>query len=455
VEPDRNARFLSDVHARGETGLLDPPLRSINLGILDGRAPMGPTERRYYVLEGSYMAWGWFMGPIYPLFLLSRGLDVLQASSVLATYFVVTFLFEVPTGAVADVFGRRVSFLLACATRMCAFLIYFRADGYLDCLLAEVVDAIGTTLASGALQAWAVDGIRKDGDSRPMDRIFARAQIVQRTMMIAGGVIGGAIADANIALPWLIAGAGFGLTGIYAFFVMEEAAPAARPSWSTARQSITDTIGAAVTAARTTPIVRVLCVLTAAVAVAVMPAHFLWPARLEELLGGASFWLLGWVWALINLTAAVGSVCSERFFSASRREHVLFATAAVRALGILVAALAPTFGTALIGLLILEFAFAISHPAYQAWLNEHVESHLRATVLSVANMSFTVGGGAGLLTLGWLARETSISVTWTICAILLFAIAPAFLLLGRVRGLAPVAAPLEPAAPSLGRDTGG
>lgn len=59
---------------------------------------MGRTERRYYVLQGTYMAWAWFMGPIYPLFLLSRGLDVLQASSVLATYFVVTFLFEIRRG---------------------------------------------------------------------------------------------------------------------------------------------------------------------------------------------------------------------------------------------------------------------------------------------------------------------------------------------------------------------
>src|SRR4026209_519936 len=98
---------------------------------------MVPTERRYYVLQGTYMSWAWFMGPIYPLFLLSRGLDVLQASSVLATYFVVTFLFEIPTGAVADLFGRRISFVLACFTRATAFGLYFFADSYLDCLVAE------------------------------------------------------------------------------------------------------------------------------------------------------------------------------------------------------------------------------------------------------------------------------------------------------------------------------
>lgn len=402
---------------------------------------MGTTERRYYVLEGTYMAWAWFMGPVYPLFLLSRGLDVLQAASVLVAYFVVTFLLEVPTGAVADLFGRRVSFLLACATRMLAFGLYFFADSYVDCLIAESIDALGSTLASGALQAWAVDGIRADGDERPMDRVFARAQIVQRGMMIAGGVIGGAIADVDIALPWLLASAGFGATGIYAFLAMHEVPPATRPTWRTMRRGVADTITSAAAAARATPTVRLLCVITAALAVAVMPIHFLWPARLEELVDGRSFWLLGWAWALVNLAAAAGGVLSDRLTAGLRRERVLIATTVLRALGIAIAAQAPSFAVALGGLLLMEMAFAVAHPAYQAWLNEHIEAQFRATVLSIANMSFTIGGAVGLLTLGWLAREANISAAWTTCAVLLIALAPTYLLLNRTPATAPASSP--------------
>src|SRR5262245_53795518 len=119
---------------------------------------MTRTERTYYVLEGSFTTWGWFMVPVYPLFLLSRNLDLFQINVVLSTYFLSTFLCEVPTGAVADVYGRKVSFILSCFTRMVAFILYFFADGFIDCLIAEMIDGVGFTLASGSLQAWAVDG---------------------------------------------------------------------------------------------------------------------------------------------------------------------------------------------------------------------------------------------------------------------------------------------------------
>ena len=53
----------------------------------------------------------------YPMFLLSRGLDLFQINVILAIFLISTFVFEVPTGAVADVYGRKISFLLSCAIR--------------------------------------------------------------------------------------------------------------------------------------------------------------------------------------------------------------------------------------------------------------------------------------------------------------------------------------------------
>lgn len=135
----------------------------------------------------------------------------------------------------------------------------------------------------------------------------------------------------------------------------------------------------------------------------------------------------------MNLVAVAGSAFSERALGRTSREVVLVASCAVRAVGIAIAALADDFGIVLGGLLVMEFAFAVSHPPYQAWLNEHITTDLRATVLSVASMSFTIGGATGLLVLGWLARTAGIPAAWTVCAGLLLVLAPAYLLLGRTR----------------------
>src|SRR5581483_10222491 len=115
------------------------------------------------------------------------------------------------------------------------------------------------------------------GPSTACARRVARARSTgsSRAQMIVGGIVGGFIADYEIALPWLIAAVGFGATGAYAMAAMHERPPASRPTWSNAHRSIAGIMRASVSAVRTTAIVRLLCLLTAAAAIGIMPVHFL------------------------------------------------------------------------------------------------------------------------------------------------------------------------------------
>src|SRR5438067_17338 len=83
---------------------------------------MTRTERTYYVVFGGYTLAQFFIAPVYPLFLLSRGLDLFQMNAFLATYLITVFVFEVPTGALAGVAAvRRAPVLrLLCALALTA-----------------------------------------------------------------------------------------------------------------------------------------------------------------------------------------------------------------------------------------------------------------------------------------------------------------------------------------------
>ena len=168
---------------------------------------MTRTERTYLLVFGGYNLAQFFIAPVYPLFLLRCGLDLFQINVVLAVYLVTVFVLEIPTGAFADRYGRRRSFLVSCWVRAFAYGLYARADSFADCLVAEMIDALGTTLASGALEAWAVDGVRAEGDARPADRLLARANAVSRAAVIVGVVACGYVADRSIwccpgSSPW-------------------------------------------------------------------------------------------------------------------------------------------------------------------------------------------------------------------------------------------------------------
>jgi MFS family permease len=408
---------------------------------------MTRAERTYYPVFALYnLSWS-FIGPMYALFLLGRGLDLFQTSVVPAVYWIVSFVFEVPTGAFADLAGRKVAFLLSCSVRMVAFTMYAYAGGFGGFVAAEFVDALGSTLANGALDAWAVDGMRADagGAQRPMEPFFARAQLIAQAAIIAGGLAGGYLAQRDLTLPWLVAAAVFGLTGIVAAAAMREVRPSAAsapPLW----RSLTRGVCEGLRTVRGAPVLLLLCGLTLAVAFAAMPVTMYWQPRIQDLTG-EGVWLMGWVWVLLNLASMAGSGVILRWFKRGARERVLGLVVLWRGGTLAVAAVATRFGPALAGLLLMQTGFGVSEPLMQAWMNEHVGPAQRATVLSVRAMCLTLGGGLGLVCIGLVARDFGIPVAWGVSAAILAVTAPGFLILaGRAGRAMGSAGPLVPAA---------
>ncbi|MBI3786121.1 MAG: MFS transporter [Deltaproteobacteria bacterium] len=389
---------------------------------------MTRAERTYYVVYGLYCASWSTLTPVYPLFLLGRGLDLFQINLVFAVYLIVAFLFEVPTGAIADVVGRKTSFVLSCAVRASAFGLYWYAQGFLDCLLAEVVDGVGTTLASGALDAWVVDSVRDDGDAGQVGKIFARAGFWACPMMIAGGLLGSYLANVDLGLAWPCGALLFAITGVVGGLAMNESRPVASRSASVWRSWLNASSGGLRIVGRS-PVLRTLCLLTAATSFAVMPAWHYWPARLQQL-SGEGIWLLGWVWALITLAAMAGNALMPRLVPRFQRRHVLSVAWMWRASMLGVGALSSNLPLAVVAVLAMQAVYGLSEPTLQSWMNEHADSELRATVLSARSMAFTFGGGAGLVCLGLLGRGYGITSVWAASAILVALIAPGFLWLG-------------------------
>lgn len=393
---------------------------------------MTRTERTYYLVVALWNLPGWFMHPVYPMFLLSRGLDLFEISAILAIFQISVFLFEVPTGAIADLYGRKVSFLLSCLVRMAAFLLYSVAPGFLACAIAEVIDAIGLTLASGALDAWAVDGVRAEGDRRPVDRMFARGQAILRAVMVVGGVVCGYLADRfGLALPWLVAAAFFACAFAVGWLCMYDDRVERRALVRVSQRSLAATVSSGLIAVRNHAVLRMLCLLSLLTASAMMPVVMLWPPRLEDL-AGTGYWVLGWVWALLNVAAVGGALLVPVLLRRLRREWVLVALAVWPAIFLAAAALATSLGPVLWTLLLYEVAQAARQPVVSAWLNEHIGPELRVTVLSVQGMSFMLGGALGLVAGGLVANRFGIPSAWLVSAALFALIAPANLVLGRI-----------------------
>src|SRR4029079_16555878 len=124
-------------------------------------------QRVYLTLQlGNTLATSFIWG-INTLVLLDAGLSNLEAFAANAFFTAGMVAFEVPTGVVADIWGRRVSYLLGTLTLAGSTLLYWllwqTKSPFAPWAIVSMLLGLGFTFFSGAVEAWLVDGLRFAG----------------------------------------------------------------------------------------------------------------------------------------------------------------------------------------------------------------------------------------------------------------------------------------------------
>ncbi|MGD0290056.1 MAG: MFS transporter [Candidatus Binataceae bacterium] len=415
----------------GATGALPPPLAH----------PVGRILRRYYTVWAIYALANGFLYGVYPLFLRARGLNQFQMNSVLATYFAVTFLTDVPTGAFADALGRRRSFVLGCMIRLSAFMVYFFAHAYPVFLVAEAIDGIGTTFCNGAIDAWGVDALDDAGFAGIKDRLFSRISQLMNVGFMVSALIGTYVADVNIAWPWLMSAAGYGISAIVGAVLMRErTGQRAHVEFAHIPAQVIDRVVNGFRHGFRSRTILMLSLANGIFFAASAPYWLEWPQYVNDSYG-LGIWVVGWVYCLLTIGRLVGAEAVMRMRMdesvRSTRLIILIAAASVTFYAGGAAAHRPNLVVALFFL--MNILVGAMMPLMQSWFNEQIASDQRATLLSFNSTFATMGAATGLLSVGAYADVAGIPATWKVCAAIFVAAIPCYWLI-RPRPATPGAA---------------
>ena len=396
------------------------------------RAPLSTRSivRRYYGVWLAYALAGGFMGGVYPLFLRSRGLNQFEINSVLAVYFAVSLLFDVPTGAFADALGRRGSFILGCALRAVAFGIYFISHSFPLFLVAEAIDAIGTTFCNGALDAWGVDALDEAGFAGTKHGLFSRISQLSSLGFMTTALLGAYVGNVDLAWPWLLGAAGFLLSGLAGMLLRERPRSVASLDHRALRGAVRAQIGVGLRLGFSIRSVRLLSVAEAIMLGAMAPYWVEWPLLFQDAYG-AGVWVVGWVFCALGVGRLLGSEVSARVSVApSDRPRLLAALSVAMGVCLISAAFLAGRPNQALALLILMNAFqGAREPLAQAWFNEEVSADARATLLSFRGMMSTAGGALGLLIGGVVADRFGIPFAWKVAGTMFLIAVPCYLAL--------------------------
>ena len=371
------------------------------------------------------------------------GLNPLQLVLIGTTLELTAFLMEVPTGVVADVYSRRLSVILGFFLLGLGFIIEGSLPIFEALLAAHVVMGVGYTFLSGATSAWIVDEI---GQERAGGAFLRAAQVAQAASFLA---IFFSVALASVSLQLAIVFGGLLLLLLSAVLLLFMPEAGFQPRQADERQSwrsLFETFRAGTALIRRRQIL-ILILLATLIHGAfsegfdrLWTAHLLQSFRLPPLGQLDEIVWFGIISAVsMPLTLAATEILRRRLdMTDSRRvAQTLIAVYASMIASVMLFVLSETFALVLLGLWLTQAARAIRNPLMETWINQHTESNVRATVLSIQGQTDALGQIAGGPVVGAIGLLSTVRMAISLSAIMLLPILPV------IRRTARVDAPAE------------
>jgi DHA3 family tetracycline resistance protein-like MFS transporter len=344
------------------------------------------------------------------------------------------FLFEIPTGVVADVYSRRLSIIIGYLLMGLGFLIEGLFPFFMPILIAQVVWGLGYTFTSGATQAWISDEVGEE----KANKLFMRATQVGLIASLLGMGLAIWIGANNIALPIQLGAVGVILIGVVLIFIMPETGFHPTPkedrnNW----QHMWHTFHQGLNAVKARP--RLISILGVGLFYGLYSEGFdrLWVKHLLDtfeipvIFGNNQIAFF----AVLRIAGSILTIFAIRFVEKrvdSGNAHaigraMLIVTGAI-ALAMIGFAVSPLLPLALILYLVIDVLRDVRGPLNSAWVNQKLDSNVRATVHSMTGQVDAFGQIAGGPSVALVARFSSVIAAIATSGFLLL---PAMFLVGK------------------------
>lgn len=362
-----------------------------------------------------------FIAATYVIFLIHNGLNPLEVNMVNIAFFTVMALCEIPTGAFADVFGRKPSFVAACLVLAVSFFVYAGSSTFWGFVLAESIGAVGKSFSNGAFQAWMVDRLKHQEGKTDLGNVFDWKYRIDRMAAIFGGFTGAILANYSDTFPWIAGGVSMIIVGFLALILMkEEYFVKKKCSASINLKDSLQKVRRGIYFARTDKMAKLILVVGILSTFATQAPNMQWQPLFMT--GAKSQTGLGLFSSGINLFLLLG-VFMTGFLQkiAKSKKNAIIISQLVIGLGIVLSGLlSPWFWVAMTSFYIHEIGRGAALSINDTCLNEAITSkEERATINSCSHMVQHLGALAGLFLSGYLALKWGYSQTWIITGLVL------------------------------------
>ncbi|HSH04388.1 MAG TPA: MFS transporter [Anaerolineae bacterium] len=371
----------------------------------------------------------------------SAGLNPLQLILVGTVLELAVFIFEIPTGIVADIYSRRLSIIIGYTLIGLGFIVEASWTYFPTILLAQAIWGFGYTFISGAQDAWLADEL---GQQHTLPAVYLRGLQYDQAGRLVGLIFATWLGAQQLARPLLIGGLGCLTLALFLYLFMPEnnftpTPPSNRSNWQTMRA----TAHTSFQLIYQRPLLRAILLITLFAGLASEPLDRFWeahilinytlpplPANLTAFTASLNSPLASTVtwFGLLNLCLLAINILLANFVrqyldhQTKQLIPTLLIINILIILGVIFFALAPSFGWVLFSYFLMATMRTIDHPLYMAWLNKDLPSATRATILSFSGQLNALGQIVGGLIIGLIATRYNLPLGFLLAALFLLPI---------------------------------
>lgn len=319
--------------------------------------------------------------PIWVIYLRDGlGFSLAQITLLDVPFFLLVVFSEVPTGAVADRFGRKFSLMLGAGCYAVAVFVLGVADNYVIVLVSYVTWGLAVTFRSGADIALLYDSLKAAGREQDFQRANSVLFAARSAALLAGLLIGAPLAAATSFTFTFKASALIGVAAAVVALTMHEPRHAAAHH----AEAYLRTLGEGVREAWRRPALRYIILYAGIVTAGTFGplTVFQQPWLAEHGVGTSG---LG-IWQAPPRVGGIVGALAGAWLLHRTGERAAFFALPVGIVGLNLALAGVDHSWVAVAFLGMGLTNGLQDPTLAAYVNHRIESRRRATILSVQNV---------------------------------------------------------------------
>ena len=355
--------------------------------------------------------WFTLVMPIIVLFYEDNGLGMQEIFLLKSVYSIVSVALDIPTGYLADAWGRKRCLTAGCVIVFGGFITYSCSEVFWAFLLAEILLGIGQSLISGADSALLYDSMLHYGREDEYLKYEGKVTMVGNFSEAIAGIFGGLLATISLRLPFYCQ-AGVAFIGIPAALALREFNAGGRIAHPL--QRIAAILRYSLVENRS---LRYDILFSGIIGAATLTmAWFVQPVLMAiDLPTG----LFGIVWTILNLVVGIAALYSDALSARLGINRTYLWILLFISGGYIAVALNLSY--AALGILFLFYIVrGFATPILKGYINKQTFSDMRATVLSLRNFIIRLIFAAIAPFVGWLNDAYSLAFALEITAAIIF-----------------------------------